>query len=89
MNSSDVHLKRRLKLDKTLSGTHLCVSLNEAETRKERSSASGGKVDAIQRGKELLLPPRGLHAKHCLFSALLVNASYFIYSYFRNEGMKG
>lgn len=34
-------------LDEMLRRTHLCVSLNEAETRKERTSASGGKIEAL------------------------------------------
>lgn len=34
-------------LDEMLRRTHLCVSLNEAETRKDRTSASGGKIEAL------------------------------------------
>lgn len=64
VNSSDVHLKNRFQSDEMLRRTHLCVSLYEAETRKERTSVSGSKVEVSQRGNELLLPPRGFSKKH-------------------------
>lgn len=47
MELVDVHLNERLHLDEMLRRTYLCVSLNEAETRKERISASGGKIESL------------------------------------------
>lgn len=78
----DVHPKSRLKADEDESRIHLSMSLSGAETRKEGTSASGGKVEAFSaRERPAAAPTWSLQETQVIYSSNVLYSEYEKYSY--------